>query len=435
VPFEKPRHLAQRILQQHLKGGRFLEDIFDEVIEGSGLKPVDRALVQEISFGCIRWQATLDHFMDRLTNGRPQSPPMRVLLRMGIYQALVLDRVPDHALVNEAVNLARETGLEAHTGFVNAVLRSCVRDRDKLLREWEELKRTQPATGWSHPKWLVDRWAARFSGDELTALLAWNNRPPPLFARLNPLRTLSETTIESWRAEGLAYDFRNYDWVPENLIFELKPPPAPTKLSSFQKGAFYLQDPSTLLAVNVLAAQPGERILDLCAAPGGKTTAIAQWIDDDGEIFASDSDPERLKLLAENCRRMHITSVSTYTPEELDNHRRNGGELFDRVLVDVPCSNTGVMRRRVDLRWRLKELDFKRLRATQMALLHRATSLLKPGGVLVYSTCSLEPGENGELVTNFQEDNPLFELESERTLFPPRDHVDGAYVARLKRTK
>lgn len=430
---EKPRQFAARILQRHLKGGEFVEDIFEDVIAGSGLKPVDRALVQEITYGCVRWQATLDHIMDKLTNGRIQGPPMRVLLRMGIYQAMMLDRVPDHALVNESVNLARTTGLENHTGFVNAVLRTCVRDRDKLIKEWQDLKKTQPATGWSHPKWLVQRWEKRMTKEELVALLEWNNRPPSVYARLNPLRTLPEKTIETWRADGIGYDFKNYDWVPENLVFELKSLPPLAKLASFQKGSFYIQDPSTLLAAKMLDPQPGERILDLCAAPGGKTTYIAQLIDDDGEIFASDADPERLNLVAENCKRMHITSVSTYSVDELENYRRNGGELFDRVLVDAPCSNTGVIRRRVDLRWRLKPEEITRLRNVQLELLQRATSMLKSGGILVYSTCSLEPEENEQLITAFLEDNPLFDRESERTLFPPRDQVDGAYVARLRR--
>ncbi len=432
---EKPRQFASRILQQHLKGGEFVENVLESVMDGSGLKSVDRSLVQEIVYGCVRWQATLDHFMDKLTRGRPQLPPMRVILRMGIYQSLMLDRVPDYALVNESVELARMIGLEPHTGFVNAVLRACVRDREQFIKEWQELKQTQPALGWSHPKWLVQHWEKRLKREELQALLEWNNQPPPVFARLNPLRTLPEKTIESWRADGIGYDFRKYDWVPENLVFELKSVPHLAKLASFQKGSFYVQDPSTLLAVHALDPQPGERILDLCAAPGGKTTYIAQVIDDDGEIFASDPDPKRLQLLVENCKRMHITSVSTYTPDELDNHRRNGGELFDRVLVDAPCSNTGVIRRRVDLRWRLKPEELTRLRRVQMELLHRATSLLKPGGVLVYSTCSLEPEENEQLIAAFLEDYPIFERESERTLFPPRDHVDGAYVARLKRNK
>lgn len=405
------------------------------MIAAAGLKPVDRSLVQEITYGCVRWQATLDHFMDKLTNGRTQVPPMRVLLRMGIYQSLMLDRVPGHALVNEAVDLARIIGLEPHTGFVNAVLRTCERDREALLKEWQALKETQPAIGWSHPKWLVQRWEQRMPAAEVRALLEWNNQPPPVYARLNPLRMLPEQTIEAWRMNDITYAFRKYDWAPENLMFELSSLPPLAKLASFQKGAFYIQDPSTLLAVQVLDPQPGERILDLCAAPGGKTTYIAQLMDDDGEVFASDRDPERLKLVTENCKRMHITSVSTSTSDELDNYRRNGGEAFDRVLVDAPCSNTGVIRRRVDLRWRLKPEEFARLRKVQLDLLHRATSLLKPGGVLVYSTCSLEPEENEQLITAFLEDYPLFDRETERALSPLRDKVDGAYVIRLRRKR
>lgn len=424
-----------RILLRHSEGRDYVEDLFEDVISSSGLKPVDRALVQEIAYGCVRWQSTLDHFLERLTKGRTQLPNMRVLLRCGLYQILMLDRIPAHAAVNETVNLAREIGLEQHTGFVNAVLRAAERDREQLLQEWATLKASLPATGWAHPKWLIARWEKRMTPEELQGLLEWNNQPPPVYARLNPIRALPEQTIQSWRDEGIGYDFCSFDWVPDNLVFRLKSVPALDKVASFKKGSFYVQDPSTLLAVTTLDPQPGERILDLCAAPGGKTTFIAQLIDDDGEIFASDADERRLTQVVENCKRMHITSVTPYTAVDLRNYRDNDGDPFDRVLVDAPCSNTGVIRRRVDLRWRVTPGEIDRLKNTQLELLNRAAALVKPGGLIVYSTCSLEPEENGGVVATFRKAHSGFTLESERSLFPPRDQVDGAYVAALRAPK
>lgn len=435
VQFEKPRHFAVRILLRHAQGREFIEDVFEDMIGGSGLKGVDRSLVQEIVYGCVRWQSTLDHFLEKLTKGRTQLPKMRLVLRSGLYQLLMLDRIPGHAAVNESVNVAREIGLEPHTGFVNAVLRSAERDIAQLTKEWEELKVSDPAVGWSHPKWLVARWQKRMSAEDLGALLAWNNQPPPIYARINPLRALPEQTIQSWRDEGIGYDFCSYDWVPENLVFRLKSVPALDRVSSFKKGSFYVQDPSTLLAVSLLDPQPGERILDLCAAPGGKTSFISQLIDDDGEVFASDLDPRRLQLVTENCKRMHITSVTPFTADELANYQNNDGDAFDRVLVDAPCSNTGVIRRRVDLRWRVTPGEIDRLRATQLELLTRGAGLLKTGGSLVYSTCSIEPEENQEVVSSFLSAHPEFTLATERTLFSVRDQVDGAYVAKLMRAK
>jgi 16S rRNA (cytosine967-C5)-methyltransferase len=261
------------------------------------------------------------------------------------------------------------------------------------------------------------------------------------------------------------YDFVRRDWLEENLVFELKSHPPLSSLASFRDGWFYIQDPGTLLAVCKLGPQPGETILDFCAAPGGKTTFIAQLMNNRGRIVAQDVSEERLKWIQENCARLGVTCVDTLlnTPrpgplpvwrgegersETAQKHplappkRGEGGrrpgegiEQFDRVLVDAPCSNTGVMRRRVDLRWRIQPAEIERLRAAQLDLLQQAATRVKPGGVLVYSTCSLEPEENGEVVKQFLSDHAGFKLESERELLPFADNVDGAYVARLERKR
>jgi 16S rRNA (cytosine967-C5)-methyltransferase len=236
--------------------------------------------------------------------------------------------------------------------------------------------------------------------------------------------------LEKWRVENVEYDFFRRDWLEEDLIFELKSHPPLTSLTSFQNGWFYIQDPSTLLASTLLGAQPGETILDFCAAPGGKTTFIAQLMENRGRIVAQDISEGRLKLVQENCQRLGVTCVETVLPSTLDSRPSTG---FDRILVDAPCSNTGVMRRRVDLRWRIQPEEVSRLQQTQLALLEEATPKLKPGGILGYSTCSLEPEENSEVVKEFLRRHKEFKLETERELLPFVDDVDGAFVARLKR--
>ncbi|MGC3960808.1 MAG: RsmB/NOP family class I SAM-dependent RNA methyltransferase [Verrucomicrobiota bacterium] len=225
----------------------------------------------------------------------------------------------------------------------------------------------------------------------------------------------------------MEYDFLTRDWTGDGLVFELKSHPPLASLESFQKGWFYIQDPSTLLAVRELDPRPGETILDLCAAPGGKTTFIAQLMNNTGRVVAQDNVPDRLKLIEENCKRLGITCA------QISSHLTPISTLFDRILIDAPCSNTGVLRRRVDLRWRIQPTELERLRATQHELLEKAAKQLKPGGTLVYSTCSLEPEENTKLVKQFLATQPNFKLERERQLLPFVDGVDGAYVAKLKK--
>ncbi|MGA2787787.1 MAG: 16S rRNA (cytosine(967)-C(5))-methyltransferase RsmB [Verrucomicrobiota bacterium] len=472
---QKPREIAVRVLQQRRAGGKFIEDLLETALFDAQLSPADRGLCQEIVYGIVRWQATLDWLIARKTGGREQKPALQNLLRLGLYQIFRLDRIPDHAAVNETVELAKQNGFGAQAGFINAVLRGYLREADATRKLLDELKTTQPALGWSHPEWLVDRWQKRWGTERTAQLFEWNNTPPKTFARVNTLKFRRDELHESqaaaggasvptsrlvsslappkdagdllarWRDENVEYDFVRRDWLEENLVFELKSHPPLSSLASFRDGWFYIQDPGTLLAVCKLGPQPGEIILDFCAAPGGKTTFIAQLMNNQGRIVAQDVSDERLKWIQENCARLGVTCVevlkrrsptrqvgvqaSACTPDTLKREL----QLFDRILVDAPCSNTGVMRRRVDLRWRIQPEEIERLRAAQLDLLQQAATRLKPGGVLVYSTCSLEPEENQEAVKQFLAGHSGFKLESERELLPFTDNVDGAYVAQMKR--
>jgi 16S rRNA (cytosine967-C5)-methyltransferase len=379
------------------------------------------------------------------------------LLRLGLYQIFWLDRIRNHAAVNETVEQAKQSGFGPQAGFVNAVLRGYLREFDATKVLLAALKVSQPHLGYSHPEWLVSRWQQRWGAEETAQLMEWNNTPPKTFARINSLKFFEAGSergtsaradehflqraepvlgapiksagdlLTCWRDENVEYDFVRRDWLEENLVFELKSHPPFGKLASFQGGYFYVQDPSTLLAVHALDPQPGETVLDLCAAPGGKLTYIAQRMENKGRVVAHDTSGDRLKLIEENCSRLGVTIAQTVLPSNLDSRPA----AFDRVLVDAPCSNTGVMRRRVDLRWRIRAEEIERLRATQLDLLELAATRLKPGGTLVYSTCSLEPEENELVVREFLGANSNFKLESQRELVPFTDGTDGAFVARF----
>ena len=428
---QNPRQIAARVLSQRLTSGEFTENLLETALAAARLSPADRGLCHELVCGVVRWQKSLDALIARKTDpARELRPALRNLLRLGLYQIFWLDRIPPHAAVHETVEQAKRAGYHTQAGLINAVLRAYLREADEIKKILADMKISQPALGWSHPEWLVERWRKNFGDEKTRQLLEWNNTPPKTFARVNTLKTDASKLVERWREENVEYDFVTRDWTGENLAFELKSHPPLNSLGSLRDGWFYVQDPSTLLAPVLLAPQAGENILDACAAPGGKTTFLAQLMNNEGKITASDIEPNRLRLVKDNCARLGATCVETTQNSEF----KIQNSKFDRVLIDAPCSNTGVMRRRVDLRWRISPEEIARLQRTQLELLNQAAPKLKPGGVIVYSTCSLESEENSETVKQFLAANPNFQLETERQLLPFADGVDGAYVAKLKNT-
>jgi 16S rRNA (cytosine967-C5)-methyltransferase len=458
VSGQNPREIAVQVLRRRQEG-EFVENLLDSALERARLPSADRGLCQELVYGIVRWQTTLDWLIARKTRDQAQKPSLQDLLRLGLYQIFWLDRIPNHAAVNETVELAKRNRLSAQAGFINAVLRGYLREFDATKELLADLKVNQPHIGYSHPDWLVERWQKQWDKDLTLRLLEWNNSPPKTFARVNMLKADPGKLLSKWRDEDVEYDFVRYDWIEENLVFELKSHPPLARLPSFQQGLFYIQDPSTLLAVKALDPKPGETILDLCAAPGGKLTYIAQLMNNDGQLVAHDLSPERLKLVDENCARLGVNCVQTTldlrgavgTPRPTIALKVGRGvptapgmvalpaslaplpSHFDKILLDAPCSNTGVMRRRVDLRWRIKAEEISRLRSIQFDLLKQAASILMPRGVLVYSTCSLESEENQSLVGDFLSTHTYFKLEIERELTPFTNGVDGAYVARFRK--
>jgi len=436
---KNPRQIAARVLSQRLTSSEYTENLLETALATARLSPPDRGLCHELVCGVVRWQATLDCLIARKTTpGRDQRPALQNILRLGLYQIFWLDRIPPHAAVNEMVELAKRSGYGSQAGFVNAMLRGYLRETDAIRKILADMKISQPALGWSHPEWLVNQWRKNFGEDATRALLAWNNTPPVTYARVNTLKTTAAALMEKWREEGVEATPFNITKIMtgtetgrgavdgDSVTFELLAHPPLGGLASTQSGWFYVQDPSTLLAPTMLEPQPGETILDACAAPGGKTTYLAQLMGNQGRILARDISPERLSLVRDNAKRLGATIV------ELPSAISNPQSAISKVLIDAPCSNTGVLRRRVDLRWRIQPLELDRLRATQLKLLDESSALLKPGGVMVYSTCSLEPEENTTLIQQFLASHPDWKLTAERQLLPWVDGVDGAYVAKLE---
>ncbi|MGD0061576.1 MAG: 16S rRNA (cytosine(967)-C(5))-methyltransferase RsmB [Verrucomicrobiia bacterium] len=414
------REITLELLNRWPQSTALADELLEQALAGSSLTQPDRAFVTELFYGCLRRRLSLDFLLAQLASKTPRPIVANVVI-LGLYQLFYL-QTPAHAAVNETVALAKRYAGVAEAKFVNAVLRRAQRESDALLAKLEETRQHQPWIYYSHPEWLWKRWAARFSSESTAALCDWNNQPPPLYLRANTLKTPAKPADVPAEPTDHPLCWRVTDTTG---LFCTK---------SFATGEFYVQDPSTLVAVDVLDPQPGDAVLDMCAAPGGKTTYIAQKMQNRGRIIAADSASSRLALVGENCRRLGVQIVATLACEGTRLDRCLRGEEFDRVLVDAPCSNTGVLRRRADLRWRLTVEEIGRLGALQAKLIASGAKFTKRGGVLVYSTCSLEPEENEGVVEAFLKSHKEFMVETTRSLFPPRDGVDGAFVARFRRT-
>ena len=407
------RGVALNALQRWRKGNDRGDAIIARSFVEIALSAADRAFALELFYGVLRNLTLLDFWIAQLRRAHIDVD-VRDILRLGLYQLFRLE-IPEHAAVNETVGLAAARGRKV----VNAVLRAAVRRRNEL----RSLAAAQPlAVRESHPQFLIARWQENFGPRTAEALCCWNNQPPSIYGRVNRIRIGREQFLELYPDARL---------LPRNKQF--------VAFDSFPNAAVdhghcYVQDPSTAIACHLLDPQPGEKLLDACAAPGGKTAYLAELMQNRGLIVACDRAPERLALLDENMKRMGAAIVQRFpidwtrdpAPEKI-----TATAPFDRVLVDAPCTNTGVMRRRVDVRWRLTRADFKRMQRRQIEIVRAVLQLLKPSGVLVYSTCSLEPEENEGVVHTLLDEMSILRAESEQRSLPFRDGFDGAFAVKL----
>jgi 16S rRNA (cytosine967-C5)-methyltransferase len=400
------RQAAVSALRAWAKGHDYAESLVERHAQRRLLSSPDRNLLQAILFGVLRHRRLLDHWITQLRDGK-LDPETRDVLRVGLCQLLILG-LPDHAAVNETV----EAGKASVRGLLNAVLRRAVTARKKLLDDVADLP---PTLAYSHPDWLFNRWKTRFGKRDACALMEWNNQPAVTYFRVNPLAP----PVGDLPGNP----------VPDAPGFFQLNGPLPVPLLA--AGAIYIQDPATRHAVDLLDPQPGERILDACAAPGGKAFLIAAALGSATNLVCTDSNENRLPRLRQNLERLHADHATIAVHDWTQPAPAEWLGTFDAILLDVPCSNTGVIRRRVDVRWRLQAPDITQLVVTQRTILHNALPCLKPGGRLVYSTCSLEHDENLGLINTLLEDHPDLTLHSTRESLPFRDQIDGAFAARI----
>ncbi|MDE0825710.1 MAG: hypothetical protein OSA48_02770 [Akkermansiaceae bacterium] len=400
------RRAAVSALRAWAKGHDYADTLVERHATRNHLSSSDRGLLNAILLGVLRNRRLLDHWINLLRKGKLDHET-RDILRVGICQLLILG-IADHAAVNETVNCARAP----IRGLINAVLRRAIAARKRFAKDLGDLN---PAVRFSHPDWLYKRWRKEFGVDAADTLMAWNSDPAPTFLRLNPLRPI-EGDAPGTPLEDYPGFFKIEGSIPQNLL---------------DGGHAYIQDPATTHAVELLAPRPGETILDACAAPGGKAALIATAMDNEGHLLCTDKNEKRLPRLGDNLSKLGIEISATasfdWTQPAPDEWQRK----FNAILLDVPCSNTGVLRRRVDARWRLTPEQIEELTRIQHRILQNALPCLAPGGRIVYSTCSIESAENDQQVQNFLSEKPAMEVRASHQSLPFREGTDGAYAAAI----
>ena len=440
--YQGVRGLAIKILNRIDRTDAYLERLLDNEMKSMEMSGPDKALLYEIVHGVVRWQGRLDWILNGFYKGTFSKaiPNLKNALRVALYQVLFLDRVPDYAAVNEVVEFVKKLQGQKPADLVNAVLRNIIRSKNAIRYPdpAEDLLGYLTAY-YSHPSWMVKRYLARFGREGTEKLLTTNNEKPYLTLRINALKTKPDEFKTLLESVGLKY--RQGTYLTE--FFKLQNLTNITAWDYYTKGYFNIQDESAGLACRLLDVQEGQRVLDMCAAPGGKTAYIAALMHSRGEVVAVDRFESRLKLLQKNMTRLSVDCVRIVEADALEYKSLP----FDRVLVDAPCSGTGTLSKKPDIKWKKDLFDIRNLNVTQLKLLNKAASLVKLGGVIVYSTCSIEPEENFAIVKKFLDENPNFRFETAKGRFPdelidengciqtlPHIHkTDGAFAARLVR--
>jgi 16S rRNA (cytosine967-C5)-methyltransferase len=434
-------------LQRVERTDAYANVLLDARLRKSRLARPERALATELVYGVLRWRGRLDWILERVLD-RPVAvldPPVRQALRLGVYQLCCLTRIPDFAAVDETVRLLRTAGAGRSAGYANAVLRSVA--RGGAGREPDAS--SDPVGYWSsvgsHPRWLVERWMARLGGDEAGLLMAANNTVPPLTVLRNSLKAGAEDARRAL-VDALP-GVEPGKWIPD--AFALRRAGDPALLPFFAKGWFIPMDEAGALPVLALALEPGQRVLDACAGGGSKSALMAGQVGLQGQVLALDRNPRAMRRLAAAMGRLGLSNVR---PHQAD-ARMAGQEWpgqFPRVLLDAPCTGLGTIRRRPEIKWRRVPKDLPRLGALQRELLEGVAGAVAPGGLLVYSTCSLEPEETDTVIASFLATHPDFSLDAPASAlpggsalvdgdglmraWPHRDGTDGFFVARLRRS-
>ncbi|MDD5482762.1 MAG: transcription antitermination factor NusB [Kiritimatiellae bacterium] len=412
------RAVAAQIIARWLATGDFPNRILNSA-------PPSGAFVTEVVQGVVRWKRFLEWVIRQHVKSMPP-PSLKSILLTGLYQILIMQNEADYAAVNETVKLTKSDFSKKQTDFVNAVLRRCAAERDSIAKAANKLP---PGIRHSHPDLLLKRWTKARGAKATLRLCAWNNTRPDVFIKINLLRSpgLVRSFAAQLKRRGVlpSANFDGYFLLPRGLRIE--------DLPGYAEGMFLVIAPFAANAIDLLAPRPDENILDSCAAPGGKTFLIAEKMRFSGKLQAFDVSEDRILIMKTNFQRLQISDFAAIKKQNILGPMPADNRKYDRILADVPCSNTGVIRRKPDVRWRFSLNGLNLIVKTQTKMLDRLAPLLKPGGTLVYSTCSLEPEENRGQITKWLAKHPDFRLAGERSFFPPDSGTDGGYAAAITR--
>ena len=434
------RETALRVLVSCRTNGAWADAALKAQMDRDDLSGPDAALCTRLVYGVMQQRMLLDFYIGAYCSQKPDhlQPPLLDILRLGAYQILFLDKVPDSAAVNESVNLTKKVKRAQAAGLVNAVLRKISQNKNDLPAIPDRDAERYLSIKYSHPKWLVKRLVAILGREEAEACLAANNSVAPMTVQVNPLKTTEADLVAELEAAGVAV--KAHSWVPGCL--ELSGTGDLTHLSAFREGKFLVQDPAARLVSLIAGVKPGDRVLDVCAAPGGKTFSAAFEMRGEGSILSCDLHENKLKRIREGAERLGLACVETAAA---DGRKQNPDWVgaFDTVIVDAPCSGLGIIRKKPDTRYK-KADDLFTLPVIQEAILDNAASYVRPGGTLIYSTCTILPEENEQVTAAFLASHSEFSREGftlpapvgeaeELTLWPQRHETDGFYMCRMKR--
>ncbi len=429
-----------QLLEQWETNDAYADIILDVALTKHKFAAQDAALVQEIFFGVVRWLKKLDWMVGQIFLGKWSKSPrfVRYTLLSSVFQLLYLERIPEYAVINEAVDLVKKRGGQYWAGKVNAVLRNFLKKKTEL--KFPELTSSPLqfiSINYSFPEWLVQRWLSQWGLEQTIALCEASNERPAISLRVNQLKTTTAALQEKLSAAGIEVA----TFQPGSSFLKVTSLPGLNNFPLLQQGYFSVQDESAGLACLLLDPQPGERIVDLCAAPGGKTGFLLELSRQSAHVFAVDLNFSRLQLIRENLNRLGIVEQNLVQADG----RQFYGRKVDKILIDAPCSGLGVLAKRVDLRWRRTAEQIQDLTRIQTELLQHAAELIKSGGVIVYSTCTIDPDENERVIEKFLAADKRFEVEpashfiSEEfttnsgfvRTFPHIHRMDGSFAVRL----
>lgn len=443
-----PRETALKILYDINKKGAYSNISLNKYLNEQEFRDVDKGFITDIVYGTLKWRLTIDYLIEKFSSIKMKklSPWILNILRVGVYQLIFTDKIPVSAACNESVKLARKYGHSASSGYVNAVLRNIARSKDNLpypssnndLIAYLSIR-------YSHPVWMVKEWVDRFGERFAEDLLKANNEIPSFTARVNSLK-ISKKELTNILAED-GYEVQDGKYSDDAIT--IKNPSSVQKMKGFLEGYFQVQDESSMLVGKVLDPKPGEFVLDVCSAPGGKSTHIAQLMNNKGTIVSRDVHEHKIKLIDEAKRRLGLDIIKTevFDATTLDNELLG---KVDRVLVDAPCTGLGIIRRKPDIKWARNIEDKEEIIKLQKKILSVSSKYVKSGGILVYSTCTIESEENEEAVEKFIKENKDFYLEDISSylpdklkkeslkkgyiqLYPNIDGIDGFFIARMRK--